>query len=272
VKRVYLPENAGYPASEDHIIQVGNYRFPGKDQPQFWAQVQLLRKLIAFRDGAPDQLDPEGVRSTADATKDVLVTFCSPTEGQEMSVWCRLRRLPLAELVPSVLWFFVKLGLFSIGALVFWKRPSDRSAALFFLLCIVTLGAYMGGYHWTRIATQPLLILPFMVCAVLMPPVSLHFYLSFPQPKAFVEPRPWWTVVTIYGIPAGCLAGFVISYAHLRAVRDEAPENIARAWDIFGDVVTIYLTLAALWYLASVVALLHSYRTAQDATERNQVQ
>src|SRR5262245_59091117 len=49
VKRVYLPENAGYPASEDHIIQVGNYRFPGKDQPQFWAQVQLLRKLIAFR-------------------------------------------------------------------------------------------------------------------------------------------------------------------------------------------------------------------------------
>ncbi len=44
---------------------------------------------------------------------------------------------------------------------MFWKRPDDDSAQLFFAVCIVTVGAFMGGYHWTEIVTEPLLIYPF---------------------------------------------------------------------------------------------------------------
>src|SRR5262249_35723909 len=33
----------------------------------------------------------------------------------------------------------------------------------------------------------------------------------------------------------------------------------------------VYFAVAALWFLASIVALVHSYRAARDATERNQV-
>src|SRR5262249_6651854 len=33
----------------------------------------------------------------------------------------------------------------------------------------------------------------------------------------------------------------------------------------------VYFGVAALWYLASVACLVHSYRTAADSTERNQV-
>ena len=51
--------------------------------------------------------------------------------------------------------------IFAIGARVFWKRPDDESTQLFFAVCIVTVGAFMGGYHWTEIVTEPWLIYPF---------------------------------------------------------------------------------------------------------------
>src|SRR5207237_383147 len=82
------------------------------------------------------------------------------------AVWCQLGHMPLREMVPSVLWFVLKGMLFLVGALVYWKRPGDASAAQFYLLCVVTLCAYMGGYHWSHITPQPLLLLVFMVCAV----------------------------------------------------------------------------------------------------------
>ena len=67
--------------------------------------------------------------------------------------------------------------IFAIGARVFWKRPDDDSAQLFFAVCIVTVGAFMGGYHWTEIVTQPWLIYPFALFALFVPVVNLHFFL-----------------------------------------------------------------------------------------------
>jgi transcriptional regulator with GAF, ATPase, and Fis domain len=270
VQRVTLSVPGDFPAPGDHVLRVGDYSFPDKDSPQFWAQVQLLRKLMAL-DAAPVEQNSPWVRAAGGGRKEVQVTFWSSAEGREKTVWCLLRPLPPAELIPSVLWFLVKLGLFSIGALVFWKRPDDRSAALFFLLCTVTLGAYMGGYHWTRIATQPALILPFIICAVMMPAVGLHFYLTFPRPKGLVQRWPGRTYLVVYGIPFLFLAALVATYFHLRSVRDAEPASISPAWNVFGDVITAYLGVAAAWYLASVAALVHSYATAADATERNQV-
>ncbi|HYT90333.1 MAG TPA: sigma 54-interacting transcriptional regulator, partial [Gemmataceae bacterium] len=186
--------------------------------------------------------------------------------------WCRLGRLPLEELVPSVLWFFLKITLFLIGALVLWNRPSDTGAAVFFLLCIVTLGAYMGGYHWPYIATQPALLLVFMVCGVLLPVVSLHFYLTFPRPKVWFQRHPRWTLLAVYGLPLAFLAFLVFLYFRARwSVRHEPPFDVAAALDLLRKAIYVYLGVAAAYFLASVIALLHSHRTVTDPTERNQV-
>ena len=50
-----------------------------------------------------------------------------------------------------------------VAARVLWRRPKDEAARLFFLLCIVTVGAYMGGYHWTEIVVEQALIYPFVL-------------------------------------------------------------------------------------------------------------
>jgi transcriptional regulator with GAF, ATPase, and Fis domain len=196
-------------------------------------------------------------------------------EGGEASLgtcWCRVGP-PSEELFASILWFCLKLGLFAVGALVFWKRPTDVSATQFFLLCIVTLGAYMGGYHWSHIAGQPFLISIFMVCSVLLPAVLLHFYLVFPRPKSAFGQSPARIYTAIYAPPLVFLFIMVSSYGRaLWLARSDAPEETVEfALTLLLAEIYVYLGIAALWYLASVVCLVHSYRTAKDDTERNQV-
>src|SRR5262249_32085244 len=113
-------------------------------------------------------------------------------------------------------WFCLNIGLFVVGAIVFWKRPEDTPASLFFLLCLVTLGAFMGGYHWSRIVTHTVLIGVFMACAVLLPGVTLHFYLVFPRPKAFFEARRGKALAFIYGPLLVFLGFFLFTYLFVR--------------------------------------------------------
>src|SRR5262249_28745129 len=149
------------------------------------------------------------------------------TDAEPHRVWCRLGPAPVETLVPSVLWFFLKIGLFAVGAIVFWKRPEDRSAAQFFVLCIVSFGAYMGGYHWSRIVTQPVLFVVFIVCSVLLPAVSLHFYLLFPRPKEFLERRPRTTLLAVYGPALLFLLLLLSGYLRIRWLNREGhPDGV----------------------------------------------
>jgi transcriptional regulator with GAF, ATPase, and Fis domain len=252
-----LPEGQTYTDLEGKtIVQVG-------DRPvDNWPQ--LLRTLIELPRGEPVRIEL--------ARRDDPGGPLRPAGSLE----CRPGPVPPAQLVPSILWFFLKGGLFLVGALVFWKRPGDRSAAQFFWLCIVTFGAYLGGYHWSRILTQPALLLIFMVCSILVPAVSLHFYLVFPRPKQFLERYPHKTLLAIYGPPVLFLLVLLSGWMRVRwlARGHPQPGGSAALNVLLGEIlveILVYFGVAALWYLASVVCLVHSYRTARDATERNQV-
>ncbi|HXG13338.1 MAG TPA: sigma 54-interacting transcriptional regulator [Gemmataceae bacterium] len=247
---------------------------------------QLLRKMRDLRTEQPQvecptlpplDLPPDVTHLRAGGENLVRVQLRRAGDGHLYSVWCRLGSVPLDALAPSLLWAFLKVGLFIVGALVFWKRPEDRSAAQFFLLCMVTFGAYMGGYHWLRITTQPVLFLVFMVSSILLPAVSLHFYLVFPRPKGFLLRYPRRTLLVIYGPPLLFLLLLVSGYLRVRWLfhGGGSPESQAAVLGVLLDeilvIVYVYFGVAVLWYLASVVCLVHSYQSAADATERNQV-
>ncbi len=240
---------------------------------------RLLRALIDLK---PDPATVSSIEEAEarqlkyvhlDGERLVQVEFASPDGVQRYSRWFGIGRLPVEEVIPSVLWFSLKIGLLMVGALVFWKRPADRTASHFFLLCIVTVGAFMGGYHWARIATQPALLLVFMVCSVFLPVVSLHFYLVFPRPKTFLGRHPGWALLGIYGPPMLFLVALGLAYLRLRwLVRGGGSvDEITSAWQTLRTEIAVYVFVAALSYLLSLAALIHSFRRATDATERNQV-
>jgi transcriptional regulator with GAF, ATPase, and Fis domain len=206
-------------------------------------------------------------------------TKSDPT-GQIRTTWCRLGHLPAAEIFPSFLWFFLKLFLFSVGAIVCWKRPQDDSAAVFFLLCIVVLGAYMGGYHWSHLTPYPELLVVFMVCAILLPVVNLHFYLLFPRKKATLARYPRQTVVALYSLPVLALALVVAAYQNVRVHFAALPPvptaddlaAFAAQQDWLKYAIFFAIAVSAVWYIGCVAALVHSLRTVTVAEERKQVQ
>src|SRR5262245_37726146 len=150
---------------------------PVRNLPELLRATIDLEKVSARTVSDLLALKPEDNLVLVNGERLVRIEYRGAEDNLPHAVWCKVGTPPRESLAPAVIWLCIKMGLFAVGFLVFWKRPTDRSAALFFLLCTVTFGAYIGGYHWWQILTRPTLLLVFMVCSVLLPAVSLHFYL-----------------------------------------------------------------------------------------------
>ncbi len=170
---------------------------------------------------------------------------------------------------------------FLIGLFVFVRVPEERSARIFFLLCVLFLLFFVcrlrpASYWWIDIFIQS----TGTVSLFLLPAVFLHFFLIFPRAKRlhFARPDEWtgepparWKVslqdflstspallYLLYAVPP-----FVFLYDVMRQVRGEKVTVLSGAplssWILLGD----YLVLG-------LVALAHSAFTLEDQRERRQ--
>jgi transcriptional regulator with GAF, ATPase, and Fis domain len=193
--------------------------------------------------------------------------------GEVCAARAAVRYPPAHAYFWSCVWFLQELLIFGIGARVFWKRPDDDSAQWFFALCIVTVGAYMGGYHWTEIVVEPALIYPFALFAVFVPVVNLHFYLVFPRRNPILQRRGRLVLAALYGIAATYLfALWGTMYAARWLSRHEQSVRAAAAFETVRGLALGYIALASLTFGACLYCLAASYRNARTRPERNQVQ
>jgi serine phosphatase RsbU (regulator of sigma subunit) len=168
-----------------------------------------------------------------------------------------------------------------IGLFVFVRVPEERSARIFFLLCVLFLIFFVcrlrpASYWWIDLFVQS----TGTVSLFLLPAVFLHFFLVFPRPKRFhfAKPDEWtgdpparWKVALqdflstspqllylLYAIPP-----LVFLYDVLRQMRGERVTVLSGAplssWILLGD----YLMLG-------LVALAHSAFTLEESRERRQ--
>jgi transcriptional regulator with GAF, ATPase, and Fis domain len=173
----------------------------------------------------------------------------------------------------SCAWFLQELLIFAIGARVFWKRPDDDSAQLFFAVCIVTVGAFMGGYHWTEIVTEPWLIYPFALFAVFVPVVNLHFFLVFPRPNPILEGRRRLVLGGLYGITvAYLLALWGSMYAARWSMLHPGDLPTEAVFQFVRGLALGYVALATILFALCLICLFVSFRNAPSRAERNQVQ
>jgi transcriptional regulator with GAF, ATPase, and Fis domain len=298
VSRVF-PEFIYGDGREAHDLVGANITRIGSHEVENWPHV--LRLLIQLRSDEAVPIDDATQLDASRAphvmlngTELVHVELQRPGQSEPIGVWCKAGRAPLATLLPSILWFFLKGSLFLVAVLVCWKQPLDRSRSMFFWLSLCTVGAYIGGFHWWRIATQPVLLLVFVVSSVLLSAVSLHFYLVFPRPKTFLVRHPRLTLISLYSLPVVFLVLLVAGCMRVRWLYSGGSGNLVienilgkqidrlyRALGLGDDLkdtlammvvqIRVYLAVAATLYATSLGCLLHSFRTATDATERNQV-
>jgi transcriptional regulator with GAF, ATPase, and Fis domain len=183
-----------------------------------------------------------------------------------------VQRPPSWTYYRSLVWFLQEMLIFAIGARVFWKRPHDESAQLFFAVCIVTVGAFMGGYHWTEIVTEPGLIYPFASFAVFVPVVNLHFFLVFPRPNPVMLRHKRRVLLALYGVTTAYLFALWGSMFAARwfSLHHDSPETTL-AFLVLRILAEGYIALAAVLYGFCIYCVIFSYRNARTRGERNQV-
>ncbi|QDU82208.1 Transcriptional regulatory protein ZraR [Polystyrenella longa] len=188
----------------------------------------------------------------------------------------QLLSVPFGELLTMLSWIFVQIGIFAIAALASWYRPFDRSAHLFYAMMICMLGASVGTFYWWILFTRLWLLVPFVVCAALLPAVALHFFLVYPHPKRIIRRLPVLVMGCIYTVPIVSAAvllslwgyGFWIHYQ---------PEEIVTAVsvvDVLGMVRTTiytYIGISTLYFLGILAALTVSFLTTRNPLEKHQV-
>ncbi|MFM8223559.1 MAG: sigma 54-interacting transcriptional regulator, partial [Planctomycetaceae bacterium] len=140
-------------------------------------------------------------------------------------------------------------------------------------MCLVTMGGFVGGFHWWVVAGRLWLTIPFAISAMLVPVVTLHFFCLFPEPKPWLHERPWLAPLAIYALPvtatAALVAGILWINANHLLGRDPLPLRVWLGWLVTG--IHWCLGLAATCFALTLLALVDSLRTARNPLQQRQV-
>ncbi len=180
--------------------------------------------------------------------------------------------LPPFDLGLSIVWFALQLGIFALAALSHWKRPFDRGARLFFAMCAVTTGAFVGGFHWWLIASSVWLSVPLVVCGVLLPVVTLHFFLVYPEPKRYLAPDTARGALLLYGLPVAALIWLIgLTMSTSPSFGPAEPERLRQLLAMLETGLRAYFVCAAVFFAATLAALVNSAATVRNPLQQTQV-
>ncbi|HWE37916.1 MAG TPA: sigma 54-interacting transcriptional regulator [Isosphaeraceae bacterium] len=272
---------------KDNVAAVDRWRI----EPDPGLRAQAARDGFAWSDHPPnygDRIVRIGGQDVAEYTDYVKALYRA---HQRIGDWVQVRwrdagdgngkvgevrvaRRSLGTYVWSLIWFLQEMGIFYVGARVFWRRPGDESARRFFWLCVATVGAFMGGYHWSEIVIYPPLIFPFAAFAIFVPVVSLHFYLVFPRPSPVFEAHRRRVLAVLYGVPSAFLVAIWSCMLWSRSNRDVGGAAVHDALRAIRFLALAYVAIAVAIFGLSLAYLIHNFlrfRAAGMRAERNQV-
>ena len=263
------------PRPGDRLVSIGNE--PAYTFAHFAARLVDLRNAHPFGNKLSDDTRIREARSKLPTVfakgEDVYIEVGYLRDGVELRSWLPLRTLPWQDVTLTLVWFLLEFGILAVGALAFWARPFDQQSRVFFAMCLVTMGGFVGGYHWWFISGSLWLSIPFMICAFLVPVVTLHFFLVYPEPKRFFARSPRQTLWAIYLVPVVSMIGLsgLSIYSNLIIDREFADGYQERVLYYLNEGVTIYLGIAAGYFLATLLAVFAAFFTTRNAVSHNQV-
>ena len=221
-----------------------------------------------------DRLESPSLLETAEPLR---LKFQRAQTGEIQEVLLRPSPASFVSLVPSALWLLLKLALFALGLVLYWRQSESRFSHVFFWMTLVSVGAYMGGYHWTQIANSPALLSWFVVSASLLMPVSLHFFLRFPRTHPLMENHPWLIKAAMYGPAAGFLGIFFFHWFVIRWLEGMGVDKPELAVAFQKSLATMlwwiyaYIAVSSVLYVSGWLVLADSLRRTTDPTEKSQI-
>ncbi len=242
-----------------------------------WAPARpLVGDRVVGIGGMPIRHYTDYVAATRDlwgrTGESVEVEWLEGEDGPRRSARAVVRHRPPWATLATLAWFLQEMVIFALGVRVCWKRPRDDSARLFFWICVVTVGAYMGGYHWTEIVPEWKLIYPFVAFAVFVPVVSLHFALVFPRPNPTYLLHRRLVLRVLYGIALVDIAALWTVMRWSKVLGDTQPERVEAALTMLRALAIGSIGLAVVIFTLFFACLLDNFfRRTRTRAERNQV-
>ena len=220
-----------------------------------------------------------------DGDRYVKVRFRRKGTESTLHGWQKLERQSSIRIGVTLLWFVLQLAITLVSVLAAWQRPFDQSLRLFCYLGGVTLVAFVGGNHWWVISGSLWLMIPFAVSAILLPPILLHFFLTYPISKPWLSRSPQMVLGAIYFAPTLMALGTVLMILASRwlsrswgegplamALEQTISRGSALLMSLLQTVILSYLTLSLLYFTGSLVSMGESLVRARSLVERQQVQ
>ena len=118
--------------------------------------------------------------------------------GTSVRTYVTVKAMRPGTFLPTIAWFLCQLAILVVAMTVLWQRPGDPVVRLFCLMSSVAMPAFVGGFHWWILVANPYLNLPFIVCACLLPAVTLHFFCRFPRENILLQGSSVWRTLLLY--------------------------------------------------------------------------
>lgn len=163
----------------------------------------------------PGLVEIYGADSSAPSERLVELQFRVPASSQPdlvNRVYVPVRPVPIYDISLTIIWFVCQLAILSVAFTAYWIRPFDRIAQNFCLMCCFSMGAFVGGFHWWMLVGNPLLNIPFILCATILPSMVLNFFLVFPEEPEFYRDHRGYVKTLIFSPTLVMAAALVVAY------------------------------------------------------------
>ena len=172
----------------------------------------------------------------------------------------------LAPVSPPGSMYFVlaAVGLFTllVGGSARLRRPRDQATLHFFWLCVAFFGWFTFSFTGPFDPLDWVFYWGDVVATALVPPLLLHFTLSFPD-----RPRSRGTRLLVPAIYLPAIALIAGRIAALAGGSADGP-RLSRMLDVLDRVELVYLTLCV---VAAVVVVARAFRNVRSVTGRRQL-
>lgn len=172
-------------------IPPGGQLAPGSDPSELPAVPPLVEV---------NQADP---RKPAERLVELIYrSSSSGRNGNELlqRAYVSVRPISVFEISLTIIWFACQISVLGFAVTSYWYRPYDRVTRTFCLMCCAAMGAFVPGFHWWILTGTPLLNIPFIFCAGMLPALVLKFFLLFPREPDFVRSWRLWINSAVFGL------------------------------------------------------------------------
>ncbi len=230
------------------------------------AGIQRGDEVVAIN-GIPANDRPRLTKLAQQVRVDDLVTYTVKRAGVITTIPLRFDSPTRATPIMVVLTMniLVALTFLSIGLFVFWRRPSDARAIVFYVMTLTAAASFVGSAlsqidtaNMRGIAAEPTVIdlgrsMIVVVTAVFFAPLLLHLSLIFPVERPILARRRRVLFQWIYGAPVYicvCIAAIVAVYGMLISARIQNQKGVGK---------TVVLSLVSILAIMTVLAIVRIF-------------